>query len=219
MSNELLAKTNEILSKYTLADRHSYFQLKNYIIGKEHTLHGKMWQCIRELKTRYESIESIKLQIEEINDKLDLLDIKKEIYLTQIKDNSYEVNIAKLKEKEVKIKIKQLARQKTRIEKNGIELAEKMKYIQEEMNYFIHAFEQLRKMGDWKEYDDPKAQELYWNEKLEYELNMRLILGQPVDTELGKTIDALDNNAPVKKKLTSIITEYQNLISTSKEDK
>ena len=218
MSSELINKADEILGKHSLADRHSYFQLKNYIIGKEHTLHGKMWQCIRELKTRRDSIDAIKLQIEDVNDKLELIDITKEKLkitpegdLTVLEQESMHGRFLDLLERERDIKIRQLDRDKAQLEKNGLDLVDKRKSIQEEINYFIQAFEHLRKMGDWKEFDDEKAQEAYWNAKLDHELNMRLVLGQPIDIELGRTIEALEDDAPVKQKLMGIINERQSI--------
>lgn len=210
MSSELINKADEILGSHSLADRHSYFQLKNYIIGKEHTLHGKMWQCIRELKTRRDSVDAIKLQIEDVNDKLELIDIQKEKLSIPVKvAEDSDVSLLSLMEREKAINIKQLDRDKVQLEKNGLDLVDKMKNIQEEINYFIQAFEALKKMGDWKEFDDEKAQEAYWNAKLEHELNMRLVLGQPIDTELGKTIEALEDKTPVKQRLMGIINERQ----------
>jgi hypothetical protein len=210
MSSELINKADEILGTHSLADRHSYFQLKNYIIGKEHTLHGKMWQCIRELKTRRDSIDAIKLQIEDVNDKLELIDIKKEKHAIAIKIlNSGESTTTELDNREYEIQLRQMSRDYAQLEKNGADLVDKMKSIQEEINYFIQAFEALNKMGDWKEFDDEKAQEAYWNAKLDHELNMRLVLGQPIDIELGRTIEALEDKSPVKQKLMGIINERQ----------
>tara|TARA_Y100000034_G_scaffold38278_3_gene47047 strand:- start:4255 stop:4911 length:657 start_codon:yes stop_codon:yes gene_type:complete len=207
MSSELINKADEILSKHPIADRHSYFQLKNYIIGKEHTLHGKLWQCVRELKTRRDSVDAIKLQIEDVNDKLELIDIAKE----KLEIAPLGGDFVALLEREKAIKHRQLDRDKSQLEKNGAELVNKIKSIQEEINYFIQAFEALKKMGDWKDFDDEKAQEVYWNAKLEHELNMRLVLGQPIDIELGRTIESLSDTAPVKQRLMGLINERQRL--------
>lgn len=218
MSSELINKADEILSKHSLADRHSYFQLKNYIIGKEHTLHGKMWQCVRELKTRRDSIDAIKLQIEDVNDKMELIDIQKEkIALLMAAQENVPPAPTDLIKRENAIKIRQADRDAKQLEKNGTDLVNKMKSIQEEINYFIQAFEHLGKMGDWKEFDDEKAQESYWNAKLEHELNMRLVLGQPIDIELGRTIEALEDNAPVKQRLMGLINERQVLAKEQME--
>jgi len=219
MSSELINKADEILGTHTLADRHSYFQLKNYIIGKEHTLHGKMWQCVRELKTRRDSIDAIKLQIEDVNDKLELIDIKKIKHTSAVKmlNSGEDSTCTELDKREYAIQLRQLSRDSKQLEKNGADLVIKMKSVQEEINYFVQAFEHLNKMGDWKEFDDEKAQETYWNAKLEHELNMRLVLGQPIDIELGRTIEALEDNAPVKQRLMGLINERQLLAKEQME--
>lgn len=219
MSSELINKADEILEEHSIADRHSYFQLKNYIIGKEHTLHGKMWQCIRELKTRRDSVDAIKLQIEDVNDKLELIDIQKEklAITSDYAETQLEQILLPLTKKEKVIKIRQLDRDKVQLEKNGVDLVNKTKSIQEEINYFIQAFEALKNMGEWKEFDDVKAQESYWYSKLEDELTMRLVLGQPIDIELSRTIRTLDNDAPVKQKLVGLINERQMIAAKQME--
>ena len=73
-TNELMVEMKEIL-KNEIAERHSYFQMKYFIINKEPTIQSKMWQCLREIKTRHESLESIMLEIDEGKDNLELIDI------------------------------------------------------------------------------------------------------------------------------------------------
>ena len=74
MERNLREEIKELL-KNEVAQRHSYFQLKYFLIGKEPTYQSKMWQCLRELKTRYDSLEAIDLEREEVKDKIELLDI------------------------------------------------------------------------------------------------------------------------------------------------
>ena len=84
MSN-ILEKIQELFPKdLELSSRHSYFQLQYFLIGKEPTNQSKMWQCLRELKSRKDNLESIDLQIEEEKDnlefqKLSLLELENEI--------------------------------------------------------------------------------------------------------------------------------------------
>jgi len=75
MSTEIMERINKILEN-ELSERHSYFQLKYFVIGKEPTLQGKMWQCIRELRSRKDSLDSTEIQNHELNDKKELIDIK-----------------------------------------------------------------------------------------------------------------------------------------------
>jgi translation elongation factor EF-G len=64
------------LLKNEVASRHSYFQLKYFLIGKEPTNQAKMWQCLRELKIRKESLSSLALEVEENKDNIELLENK-----------------------------------------------------------------------------------------------------------------------------------------------
>ena len=62
---KLVKEINDVIQKQEINSRHSYFQLKYFLIGKEPTLQSKMWQCLRELKTRNESITNMDLELEE----------------------------------------------------------------------------------------------------------------------------------------------------------
>ena len=64
---EIKEKISELL-KNEVVSRHSYFQLKYFLIGKEPTNQAKMWQCLRELKARQEILNSVDLQLEEEKD-------------------------------------------------------------------------------------------------------------------------------------------------------
>ena len=92
MSTEIMERINKILEN-ELSERHSYFQLKYFIIGKEPTLQGKMWQCIRELGSRKDSLNAIEIQNHELNDKKELIDIKIEKNNLTLKniEESYEL--------------------------------------------------------------------------------------------------------------------------------
>ena len=63
----MIEKCREILSKYNVPQRHSDFQIEKFIIGKEHSFNGRMWQCMREIETRYESLVNINFEIERGN--------------------------------------------------------------------------------------------------------------------------------------------------------
>ena len=60
MNQELIAQLDEVL-KNEPVNRHSYVQLKYFLIGKEPTIQAKMWQCIKELKTRRDSLNALEL--------------------------------------------------------------------------------------------------------------------------------------------------------------
>jgi hypothetical protein len=54
MSSEIrpLELANAIVDEANLPDRSSYFQLKNFVIGRECTIQSQLWQIVRELEAK-----------------------------------------------------------------------------------------------------------------------------------------------------------------------
>ena len=201
MANELSKEIDDIL-KIPIVDRHSFFQLKYFVIGKEPTVQAKLWRCIRELDARKKSLEDIGLEIESLNDKLELLHIKMEKgRLTPFGND--------VSAKEQEIQLRQLAREKTAILKTIENLNNKKKYIQEEADFFVKAYKSLEQHEKVKPYDDLPSQVAYWNEKLSQELNLKLLLRQPLEPDLIKTIIAMENDVPVKKYFVNLLEEIK----------
>lgn len=179
----LFKKIDQVIAK-TPEARHSYFQLKYFVLGKEPTTQSKMWQCLRELKSRKENIDTTNLEIEEIQDQLELLTINKE----NIKPES----------KEDQIKLRMLNRKQLILTKNLQNLEEKVKFLTQEAKFFLQAFENLEQVEPLKDYDNLEVQKEYWNEKLLQEINLKMLLSQPLDVEITKTILALPKDLPVR---------------------
>lgn len=197
ISNNLLVEMDEVL-KFEIAQRHSYFQLKYFLIGKEPTIQAKMWQCLREMKSRRDSITAIDLEIEETKDKIELLDISIE------KESLYEISGENPKEsvllqREMDINLRQLERKKKAGEKSLSELFERKKWIEEESRFFLETFKNLYKIEPLKHFDDVDAQKEYWSEKLSQKLNLKMLTHNQLDTELIETIIALPDEIPLKK--------------------
>ena len=68
MSLEIIRKVDNVLDQADVPERHTYFQMKHFIVGKECTIQGQMWQIIRELRARRESLESLQEQIDDLDD-------------------------------------------------------------------------------------------------------------------------------------------------------
>jgi len=51
MSRDIVTEMNKVLEN-DIVNRMSFFQLQHFIVNKEPTLQSKMWQCIREIRTR-----------------------------------------------------------------------------------------------------------------------------------------------------------------------
>ena len=197
MSSELKEKIQNLM-KNQVVDRHSYFQLKYFVIGKEPTTQAKLWRCIRELEARNKSLQAIELEIEETNDDIELLHIKEK------EDVAYGSN------KEIAKILTRKQERKTRALVDKLEdLKSKKRYIEEEATFFIQAFESLEKKEKIKPFDDLDAQTEYWNEKLKQELNLKMILRHPFDTELTKTILALDDKMPVKQLMCNVLEKLR----------
>ena len=207
MSNEkeltIKEEIHNILEK-SPAERHSYFQLRYFLIGKEPTHQGKMWQCLRELKVRKESLQSLDLEYEDQKDKLELLEVEEG--LLNLSQNNLENNedneiFKKLKTKENLIKSRKIKRQKIAIISSLSSLLEKKKYIEEESRFFLEMFKTLEKVEPLKDLDDLDAQKEYWSEKLSQKLNLKMLLGGRLDTELVETVVALPDDIQIKKQI------------------
>lgn len=202
MSSELIEKAAQILEDHKLSKTGiSKFALSNFVIGKELTLQGKQWQCIREIDARLASIKSMQLQIQESKDNIELINIKR-IKLGFNYKRAFESidcpDERMMLEKELDIKTRKYERQIQSMTEAKEEVEALLEITTEELNFITQMFEHLLTRGEWKDFDDPKAQGEYWNSKLSYEVGMRMSLGKPLDIELARTIDALPHNLPVK---------------------
>lgn len=219
-NNNLIAKMDEVL-KYEVAQRHSYFQLKYFIIGKEPTIQSKMWQCLRELKSRRESLESIELELENSKDTMELLDISIEkinYNLAKIdKTNLTENDPINLTIQENEIKIRQIKRQKKAANTNSLQLTERKKYLEEESRFFLDTFTNLLKIEPLKHFDDIESQKQYWSERLAQKLNLKMLTHNQLDTELVETIVALPDDMPIKRQaLGTLELRHTNMVQQLK---
>jgi hypothetical protein len=207
MSTEIMEQINKILEN-GLAERHSYFQLKYFVIGKEPTLQGKMWQCIRELGSRKDSLDSTEIQNHELNDKKELIDIKIEKNNLTLK-NIESCPEGDLNKRECAVIARQLERERQKTEDALVDLNKKHNYILEEANFFLETFKNLQEIEPLKDFDDLPSQQHYWDEKLSNELNLKLLLQRAPDVELVKTIMALNNNSPTKQQTIKMLENIQ----------
>src|SRR5262252_686782 len=136
MSSELLTKM-EALLKNEVVSRHSYFQLKYFIVGKEPTHQSKLWQCLRELKSRREAMRAIILELDDVNDKLALLDIEEERLKVKQSEPISDRKHQELDHKEYDIKLRRLNRQRIALLESVVQLKEKLKNNEEEARFFV----------------------------------------------------------------------------------
>ena len=141
---KLVKEINDVIQKQEINSRHSYFQLKYFLIGKEPTLQSKMWQCLRELKTRNESITNMDLELEELKDKLKILDIgvrrlRRDMETVKIEDKiSHELYV-----EECEIKIRQLIRQSKSVENSINDILERKRCVLDESRFFLVTYQNM----------------------------------------------------------------------------
>jgi hypothetical protein len=198
MSTELIRekaceKVDALLQDINTVNRHSFFQIKYFIVMKEPTHQARLWRCIREMEARNESLKALRLEIEDSIDNLKLIDIE----LRRLNNITCAESIDK---EESEIQIRKRARHKAAAEDRLAGLHKKLKETEEETNLFYTIYLALAKKEPLKPYDDFESQLQMWNEKISQEFDLRGLLGLPVDLELAKTTLALDNGTPIKEK-------------------
>lgn len=192
--DNLMGDMAEIL-KNNVVERHSYFQMKYFIVHKEPTIQAKLWQCLREMKTRFEALEAAELEIEEGKDNLELINIKMDKLGKKIE--KYIENEETTKE-ELQINLRKLERTKIAGLKNIQKLQEKRKSLEEESRFFVETFKVLIQEESLKPFDDFDAQCEYWGERLQSKMNLKMLTQGTLDTDLIETILALPDRIPVK---------------------
>ena len=208
---ELKEKVDEILNKADIPDRHSFFQIEKFMIGKEPTGQAQLWAICREINVRKETIEQFKKELADAEDNLELFDIKIERSNRAIRelansDDSYsDLNI-----QEHEINIRKLQREKESLVKAAQKVNKRMKCVAEELAYLVGGYDKVvEKIGEMKPFDDEESQKEMWNEKLLEEFNLKVILRKPLDTEFVRTVMCLHDEAPVKKHVVALIEGIQ----------
>lgn len=187
----------------TLPERHSFFQLKHFVIGKEPTVQSQIQACIRELSTRKDDLEALQLEIADEHDNKRLLELHLEKRLAAKQSEKNQIMQRKLK--------RQISSKEKRIGK----LRNRLQSIEQETLFLIEVFEALQKKEPLKEWDEMSVQLEYWNKNLTNEFHTRLILTNSMDNELIRTIMALPDETPIKKELISMYSSRVNALQQS----
>ena len=215
-NKDLMAELRDVLVNEP-AERHSYFQMKYFIVGKEPTTQSKMWQCIREIKARHDSLEAIELELEEASDNLELIEIninRNKAILNKKKAKDINPMAIRISE----ISLRKSERQMIAAKKNIEALAKKRKYLQEEAKFFVLAFKNLQEVEPLLDYDNLKAQKQYWGEKLLQKINLKMLMQSHVDTELIETVLALPDDIPIKEQtLKNLDVRHRQMVDMKKQ--
>lgn len=200
----------DVVEKTPMAGRHSYFQLKYFIVNKEPTVQAKLWQCLREMKARKETLEGMELERAETTDRIGLLGIEAARLLAE---TPKEDDFAK---QERVIKKRQAERKLNALTKSLEELSARQQDTEEEATFFLQAFRELQKIEAVKSFDDADAQKDYWTARFSNEMNMKLMMEHRIDAELAKAVLSMPDDSTVKRELIGILGQQQSLIETQR---
>jgi chaperonin cofactor prefoldin len=211
MSNELSITSgtspiqleiNEVLESNNVVNRHSFFQLKYFVIGKEPTIQSKLRRCLLELEARKESLASYQGAIEESLDDICLADLE----IRKIEQNTGPEPI----DKEIAgLHVRKLKRKKMCLEMAIQSMEKKLKECEEESNFILSEYKALLELEGPKSYDELESNVEYWNAKFLEEMNLRMMLGRPLDIEIVKSILQLPDEVPVKKEMNGILDQIK----------
>jgi hypothetical protein len=212
MSSSIYEQVCSILNGKQTVNRHSFFQLRYFLVGKEPTHQARLWRCVRELEVRKATLEGLDTELEDIQDKLALLEIEVE---RQTKGKLY--SSSDLDKREGEIKLRRLYRKKKSL-KTAIQSNRKRKEeTEQEAAFLATAYLKLEEQEPLKPYDDLDSQMEFWNAKVSQEIQIRQLMGVAIDPELVKTTLALDDRMPVKQELTGALAFAQRMIEQKKE--
>ncbi len=217
--NALIDEVSSILQKIDIPDRHTFFQIEKFIIGKEPTAQSQLWAIVREMQARKETIKTLEKDLLDAEDNLELFDIKierlnRQLRITNDKDADQDLNI-----QEIEINIRKLQREKQHLMESARKVNKKMTGILEEVDYLLKGYQKITQShGELKPLDDMDAQKEMWNEKLLEDYNLRVILQRPFDPEFIKTVMCLHDDAPVKQQVTAFLKNVQiKMIAATKQ--
>jgi hypothetical protein len=203
MSSEIYKRACDLVESRPVCSRHTFYQLKHFVLGKELTTQAKMQKCLREIDARKGSMKSMILGIEDAEDELKMLGLK--IALLEKKKEKNELH------KEYKaIQKRKLSRKKAVLQDTIDDMRKKLLETEEETSFFLGAYSQLEKIEPLRRHDDPEANAHYWNENFAQELQLRLLLQKPLDLDLVKCILAMDPESATRKEMIGILEQIQN---------
>jgi hypothetical protein len=214
MSSEFYAQMDEVLAN-DVVNRHSLFQLKYFVVGKEPTHQSKLWRCIRELQARRESIQAVSVELENVQDELELCDIQ----LLRLRGKQAVIE-DDLDARELVVLLRREERRRESVVRSIDTLRKKLKDAEEEAVFFLKSFQSLEQLEPLQPFDDVESQQSYWNAKFAEELNLRSLMGQPISYELIKSILSLNNDAPIKMQIVNTLENKQKqMLKILKEEK
>lgn len=211
MSREIIDAVAALVGASGVSGRHTFYQLKHFVLGKEITTQAKMWKCLRELEARLGSAKSIVNGMQEAEDDLKILDIR-----TQVLEKKKSKSALHREYKE--IRKRKLERRRLALEESVSDMRKRLAETEEEMSFFLGAYRQLEAIEPLRPHDDPEANALYWDQNFAQELQLRMMLQRPLDTELVKCILAMHEGSAVKKEMVGMLEQIQRMAIGAQEE-
>ena len=129
------------------------------------------------------------------------MEIKEQSIQLTAEDTNTQESIKVLVLREKALNLRKITRKKTAVIASLSTLLDKKKYIEEESIFFLEMFETLQKTEPLRDFDDVEAQKQYWQEKLSQKLNLKMLTGGQLDTELIETVVALPDDMHIKQQI------------------
>lgn len=206
MSSETIDAVAALVGSSGVSGRHTFYQLKHFVLGKEITTQAKMWKCIRELEARLGAAKSIASGIAEAEDDLKILDIRAQV-LEKKKSKST------LHREYKEVRRRKLDRRRLALEESVSDMRRRLSETEEEMRFFLGAYRQMEAIEPLRPHDDPEANASYWDQNFAQELQLRMMLQKPLDPELAKCILAMHEGSSVRRELVGILDQIQRIAS------
>jgi DNA repair ATPase RecN len=199
----------KILNKCRIPSCHSNFQIQNFILGKEYSPSGQIWQCVREIQARVENLQNYAVDKEDKSDDLELALIEVEQIKRERNSKSDDLEVNKNV-----ILVRKCERKIARIKHTLEKLDEQRDNVLKELNVLVNAFNDLVEKYGYKEFEDPEAQSEYWQAKFEKELLVNHFLGLPLNPELIKSCLSLPCDTPLAKQIKIAFDSTQKKLSS-----
>lgn len=216
--NVIINDIKEICNRFKLPQRHTDFQIENFIIGKETSICGQMWQCIRELQNRLDILESIDLELIDAKENMELAEI--DLDKLQLKNKKEDFadcdKTVLLKKRKKEILILKQKRKIDSYERSITRTKSKKEDVQAESETLLNIFRRLINEHSFVDINDPAAQLEFWNSKFGTDLNLTAMLNHPLNSELVKSVLALPKESTVKIQLQKALESISNKLITQK---
>ena len=200
-------KIQEFVTTHKVLPKHTDFQIEHFMVGKECSINSRIWQCIREINVRKDTLVALNLEYEDAKDNIELAKIKIDVinHKPTFKKNR---ELRELEKRKKQIIIRKQERIVRNLENNLAELEKRKHSILLECKTLLDVFNRYNPQNKVIDIDDNQNQLEYWNAKLLEEINVNAMCGQPIGTELVKSVLALPDNAQVKIQFVNLLTNH-----------